>query len=128
MRHLKNTPLISLRLSLVPTAVSVSSNGKRLNRIGMIRSRGAAELTAAGVAELADARDSKSRALHWACGFDPHLQHQPYQLVLTFPESVDSLLRASFWELFGNPLFRRGILLPGQILSESFCSQSEIVH
>ena len=29
----------------------------------------------AGVAELADARDSKSRALHWACGFDPHLQH-----------------------------------------------------
>jgi hypothetical protein len=30
----------------------------------------------AGVAELADARDSKSRALHWACGFDPHLQHQ----------------------------------------------------
>src|ERR1700739_2315458 len=30
----------------------------------------------AGGAELADARDSKSRALHWACGFDPHLQHQ----------------------------------------------------
>ena len=29
----------------------------------------------AGVAELADARDSKSRALHWACGFDPHLRH-----------------------------------------------------
>src|SRR5262249_36017757 len=29
----------------------------------------------AGVAEMADARDSKSRALHWACGFDPHLQH-----------------------------------------------------
>ena len=30
----------------------------------------------AGVAELADARDSKSRDLHWSCGFDPHLQHQ----------------------------------------------------
>jgi hypothetical protein len=29
----------------------------------------------AGVAELADARDSKSRAIHLACGFDPHLQH-----------------------------------------------------
>jgi uncharacterized protein DUF4440 len=29
----------------------------------------------AEVAELADARDSKSRALHWACGFDPHLRH-----------------------------------------------------
>jgi hypothetical protein len=33
-------------------------------------------LTRAGVAELADARDSKSRDLHWSCGFDPHLQHQ----------------------------------------------------
>jgi hypothetical protein len=33
------------------------------------------ELTRAGVAELADARDSKSRDLHWSCGFDPHLQH-----------------------------------------------------
>src|SRR5690242_11295696 len=31
----------------------------------------------AGVAELADARDSKSRDLHWSCGFDPHLQHHP---------------------------------------------------
>src|SRR3954452_8490431 len=30
----------------------------------------------AGVAELADARDSKSRDLHWSCGFDPHLRHQ----------------------------------------------------
>ena len=30
----------------------------------------------AGVAELADARDSKSRDLHWSWGFDPHLQHQ----------------------------------------------------
>ncbi len=33
-------------------------------------------LQRAGVAELADARDSKSRDLHWSCGFDPHLQHQ----------------------------------------------------
>src|SRR5580658_8322705 len=32
-------------------------------------------LAQAGVAELADARDSKSRDLHWSCGFDPHLQH-----------------------------------------------------
>ncbi len=32
-------------------------------------------LQRAGVAELADARDSKSRDLHWSCGFDPHLQH-----------------------------------------------------
>jgi hypothetical protein len=29
----------------------------------------------AGVAELADARDSKSRGIHFSCGFDPHLQH-----------------------------------------------------
>lgn len=29
----------------------------------------------AGVAELADARDSKSRALYGACGFDPLLRH-----------------------------------------------------
>src|SRR6476646_11569718 len=29
----------------------------------------------AGVAELADARASTSRDLHWSCGFDPHLQH-----------------------------------------------------
>ena len=36
-------------------------------------------LHSAGVAELADARDSKSRGLHWSCGFDPHLQHQRFQ-------------------------------------------------
>ena len=29
----------------------------------------------AGVAELADARDSKSRALQWACRFDSDLRH-----------------------------------------------------
>ena len=33
-------------------------------------------LQKAGVAELADARDSKSRGIHFSCGFDPHLQHQ----------------------------------------------------
>ena len=31
--------------------------------------------THAGVAELADARDSKSRGIHFSCGFDPHLQY-----------------------------------------------------
>ena len=36
----------------------------------------------AGVAELADARDSKSRDLHWSCGFDPHLQHQFFQRLI----------------------------------------------
>ena len=35
------------------------------------------------MAELADARDSKSRALHWACGFDPHLQHQTLESALS---------------------------------------------
>ena len=39
--------------------------------------------TRAGVAELADARDSKSRDLHWSCGFDPHLQHQIHTLCQT---------------------------------------------
>src|SRR4051812_38926174 len=29
----------------------------------------------AGVAELADARDSKSRDLHWSCGFDLYLRY-----------------------------------------------------
>ena len=29
----------------------------------------------AGVAELADARDSKSRGAYTSCGFDPHLRH-----------------------------------------------------
>ncbi len=43
----------------------------------MLNSGRAFAVPHAGVAELADARDSKSRALHWACGFDPHLQHQP---------------------------------------------------
>ena len=32
----------------------------------------------AGVAKLADARDSKSRASQGACGFDSHLRHQSY--------------------------------------------------
>ena len=31
----------------------------------------------AGVAKLADARDSKSREGHPSCGFDSHLRHQP---------------------------------------------------
>src|SRR5687767_4139070 len=31
----------------------------------------------AGVAKLADARDSKSREGHPSCGFDPHLRHYP---------------------------------------------------
>ena len=46
--------------------------------------------TKAGVAELADARDSKSRDLHWSCGFDPHLQHQIFPAISTladFPSS-----------------------------------------
>jgi hypothetical protein len=30
---------------------------------------------------FAPPRDSKSRALHWACGFDPHLQHQRGDLI-----------------------------------------------
>ena len=42
----------------------------------------------AGVAELADARDSKSRALHWACGFDPHLQHHEQPLPQPLTRSV----------------------------------------
>ena len=29
----------------------------------------------AGVSELADEPDSKSGALHWACGFKSHLRH-----------------------------------------------------
>ena len=32
-------------------------------------------LSGAGVAKLADARDSKSRGLQGPCGFDPHLRH-----------------------------------------------------
>ena len=31
------------------------------------------------VAELADAPDSKSGALHCACGFDPHLRHHSFR-------------------------------------------------
>lgn len=34
------------------------------------------KIAAGEVAELADAPDSKSGALHCACGFDPHLRHQ----------------------------------------------------
>ena len=49
------------------------------------------------MAELADARDSKSRALHWACGFDPHLQHQ-FSIVFKVQPLVSqvSLLRRLF--------------------------------
>ena len=32
------------------------------------------------MAELADARDSKSRSLHRECGFDPHFRHQTMDL------------------------------------------------
>ena len=48
----------------------------------------------AGVAELADARDSKSRDLHWSCGFDPHLQHQytrmPRPIAATITPVIDT--------------------------------------
>ena len=33
----------------------------------------------AGVAKLADARDSKSREAQTSCGFDPHLRHQSFK-------------------------------------------------
>ena len=39
-------------------------------------SRTLAAESGAGVAKLADARDSKSRSGHTECGFDPHLRHQ----------------------------------------------------
>ena len=37
----------------------------------------------AGVAELADAPDSKSGETYLSCGFDPHLQHQlsPFRII-----------------------------------------------
>ena len=41
----------------------------RPSRLGILPGR-------AGVAELADARDSKSREAQTSCGFDPHLRHQ----------------------------------------------------
>src|SRR5207249_8877733 len=46
----------------------------------------------AGVAKLADARDSKSRSVHPECGFDPHLRHQSYLDLRDRSESADSAL------------------------------------
>src|SRR6185312_17063400 len=67
----------------------------------------------AGVAELADARDSKSRDLHWSCGFDPHLQHQIYhhfRVYLTAvlsPEPLRMSITAPIRRWFTEPEFRR---------------------
>jgi hypothetical protein len=48
----------------------------------------------AGVAELADARDSKSRDLHWSCGFDPHLQHHKWLSAVRHSPKSQSLVYA----------------------------------
>ena len=53
-------------------------------------------MAGAGVAELADARDSKSRVQRWMCGFDSLLRHT---LSPDFPP-VESLLGLSLIFLF----------------------------
>jgi hypothetical protein len=48
----------------------------------------------AGVAKLADARDSKSRSLNGECGFDSLLRHQP-SLTARFARSFGEALPAA---------------------------------
>ena len=50
------------------------------------------------MAELADARDSKSREIHFSCGFDPHLQHQNKPTCTNRAERIEfSLHRYNKW-------------------------------
>src|SRR5258706_683214 len=59
--------------------------------------RAGASLSAppAGVAKLADARDSKSREAQTSCGFDPHLRHHiPHGLLRFTRDAVRSFIRA----------------------------------
>jgi hypothetical protein len=68
-----------------PTGVqrSVRRYAQKYARHGVTRGNSARQSTLlfqllaaqGGFGQIADL-DSKSRALHWACGFDPHLQHQ----------------------------------------------------
>src|SRR6516162_7866229 len=53
----------------------------------------------AGVAELADARDSKSREAQTSCGFDPHLRHHVFKHL-----RAGHVLRIRPWSsrLYGN--------------------------
>ena len=46
------------------------------------------------MAELADARDSKSRGIHFSCGFDPHLQYH-YQFKNLPPALLTEVERAA---------------------------------
>lgn len=48
------------------------------------------------MAELADARDSKSRSLHRECGFDPHFRHHltfTMETSLHFEGDLEALLK-----------------------------------
>jgi hypothetical protein len=56
------------------------------------------------VAELADAPDSKSGVLHWTCGFDPHLGHQPIILEIG---NIQFRRAMSYTEAWPLSLYRR---------------------
>src|SRR6202007_362611 len=64
------------RGEVAPDLVPHGGHDEAFSHGGAALPRGATlALSRAGVAKLAYARDSKSRASHGACGVDPHLPH-----------------------------------------------------
>ena len=57
-------------------SVASSDTGARFSGRARSSSLVGSEGIGAGVAKLADARDSKSRSAQTECGFDPRLRHQ----------------------------------------------------
>ena len=82
--------------------------------------------TRAGVAKLADARDSKSREAQVSCGFDSHLRHHSTRSLPSLArgkplDSVASLPRS--WQAI-----RLGRVAPSLVASHSTRSHGSLAH
>src|ERR1035441_9509199 len=75
------------------------------------------------VSELADEPDSKSGALHWACGFKSHLRHHPSLVARSSPLPLRQPIRNSL------PLRRCTVAWPFRLpCPHSWGHSSQVFH